>query len=325
MAFYRSTIGTYTTNVDLTRQVSPVSVPIVPSATTLSTLSVDANVAQISAADVAVQQTGAVAVVSEDTYKVEGTSETFGIVGEIFRSSTSDSQPVSEPARETASVFSEDTNIAYLPIGERIEQITGIDINAQMIKIPEGKFTVPDAVRDLLDKRFSPFQSALMAAHEQRQAIENALKGTLFIALKSDFSGELEANTLQVPAISNEFVYNFYEITEEDIVLQEDTSKDPLFDRSLGKVPLFAKLTWEPVNVINTIEIQDSITNEEQKTVSEATSQPKESATGQIAGSAFNLAANAKIFGSSVSVSLQNQNTQNTSFTSNLFGMLFKI
>jgi hypothetical protein len=97
---------------------------------------------------------------------------------------------------------------------------------------------------------------------EQKKALLESQKVDMLIAIKSTQSEHIDLNTLKVPEISVNFVYNFFEETEEDTEEQEDQAKDPLLLRKPIDVPRYAEISW---NVIETTEPLTGTEKEMQK------------------------------------------------------------
>lgn len=93
--------------------------------------------------------------------------------------------------------------------------------------------------------------SSIKSRQEIRTALSEAQKVDLTISLRSKVSEPLEINFLKVPAISTNFVYNFFVREEEDILSQEDQALDPLLTSDPKDVPRYVELKWTPTQVTN--------------------------------------------------------------------------
>jgi hypothetical protein len=91
---------------------------------------------------------------------------------------------------------------------------------------------------------------------EIREILKESQKVDLLISLKSKESEALQFNTVQLPDLSAKFEYQFYEVNENDINIQEDQDKDPLLKNDLKNVPKYVKLSWYPVSVKERLESQ---------------------------------------------------------------------
>ena len=93
--------------------------------------------------------------------------------------------------------------------------------------------------------------SAYKTKEEIRKILTEAQKVNLSISLKSPRSDSVDINLLKIPTLQAKMVYNFFEVDEEDIVTQEDQSKDPLLRRKPIDVPRYVEISW---NIAETTE-----------------------------------------------------------------------
>lgn len=91
--------------------------------------------------------------------------------------------------------------------------------------------------------------SHIKSQAEIKEALEESRKVDLTITLKSKRTESLELNTLKVPELNTNFVYNFFTNDEEDIEEQEDQENDPLLEDKPIDVPRYLDLRWNIVDV----------------------------------------------------------------------------
>lgn len=91
--------------------------------------------------------------------------------------------------------------------------------------------------------------STIKSELEIKEALEEAQKVDLTITLKSQKSESIELNTLKVPMLETDFVYNFFEEDEEDIISQEDQESDPLLENRPIDTPRYNELRWDILTV----------------------------------------------------------------------------
>lgn len=91
--------------------------------------------------------------------------------------------------------------------------------------------------------------STIKSELEIKEALEEAQKVDLTITLKSQKSESIELNTLKVPILETDFVYNFFEEDEEDIISQEDQENDPLLENRPIDTPRYNELRWDILTV----------------------------------------------------------------------------
>jgi len=108
------------------------------------------------------------------------------------------------------------------------------DIAKVTPKIEEIAIVIPSCIKDKL---------------EIKEALEEASKVNLTITLKSKQSESIELNTLKIPILEPNFIYNFFVEDEEDIEEQEDQANDPLLDHRPIDTPRYVELKWNIVNV----------------------------------------------------------------------------
>jgi hypothetical protein len=96
---------------------------------------------------------------------------------------------------------------------------------------------------------------------EQKTSLSEAKKVDLSISMKSLDSESVEFNTLKIPDLLVNFVYNFFEETEEDLDIQEDQLKDPLLLNKPVDVPRYATFSWNPIKVTETLTGTEAVTN----------------------------------------------------------------
>jgi hypothetical protein len=79
--------------------------------------------------------------------------------------------------------------------------------------------------------------------------IHDAENNDLSFVLYSRKSESLNYNTLIVPILKAECVYNFYDAMETDVKSQEDPSKDPLLKSKPYNVPRYVDISWDVFSV----------------------------------------------------------------------------
>lgn len=98
-------------------------------------------------------------------------------------------------------------------------------------------------------KRAVVVGSQVKTKEETRKALEEAQKVDLTIGLRSMESESIDFNTVKIPNMEFQFVYNFFREGEEDVVKQEDPAEDPLLNDRPIDVPRYVQLDWSTVRV----------------------------------------------------------------------------
>lgn len=224
-------------------------------------------------------------IVKTSALKTEGTSKTFGQLLQITTPASKPSVNTSVAASASpptiASIFNASkaaaaTQLVSLSTALQIKESTATGTAAltnfqNILKSalsPQATSNVnATSVPSLSLPQFMTIQSAILSPLQVQQSITEANKANLLITISSQFSTELEANTLQVPDIDLNLNYQFYDDQETVISTQEDLTQDPLLTAPINEVPRYIKLSWDPIEITEIIDSQDNLTTEEQQLV----------------------------------------------------------
>lgn len=91
--------------------------------------------------------------------------------------------------------------------------------------------------------------SCIKSKEEIKKCLLESQKVDLSITLHSKRSESIDFNNLKIPKLEVNFLYNFFEQSEEDVLLQEDQNADPLLKNRPVDVPKYSNLLWESAQV----------------------------------------------------------------------------
>lgn len=96
--------------------------------------------------------------------------------------------------------------------------------------------------------------SSYKTPEEIKTILNDTIKTNMLFSLRSKASESVMLNTLKVPELDLNFVYNFYSTDETDKPEeQEDPSKDPLLKNKSKDVPRYVELIWGVAKVTEQI------------------------------------------------------------------------
>lgn len=104
-------------------------------------------------------------------------------------------------------------------------------------------------ISPIVDDYFLVKGSFLKSKPDQLSSLKNSQKVDSAFSLRTRLSDFIEMNFIKVPTLKANFLYNFFQEGEDNIVTQEDQSLDPLLSGSIQNVPMYVDITWDPTFV----------------------------------------------------------------------------